>query len=98
MPKDGPAGLPKANVLVRLGVLQPLGLAHGRRALADHGLKIPARTIWPGAIPHLADVRLERRDLQVDRALDVHVDIRRARPTELQLAYLVRLETFAQQL
>ena len=90
--------LAQPDVLVRLGEREALVLAGRRGPLADHRLQIPARTIRARAVANLAEVGLERRDLQVDRVLDVDEDVREVGAAEVDLFDLVRLEALAEQL
>src|SRR3954464_7756940 len=69
------AGSAHADVLERLCEFEALWLAERGGPLADDRLEIPARAVRSRAVADLAYVRLERLDLQVDRALDVDVHV-----------------------
>src|SRR4051812_23792678 len=81
----------QADVLVRLGEFQAHRLTGCRSPLTDHRLQIPARTVRSWPVADLADVCLQGRHLEVDRALDIDEDVRRAAPAEVDFFDLVRL-------
>src|SRR5215212_10815876 len=87
-----------ADVLERLREFQALRLAERGGPLADDRLQIPARAVRARAVADLADVGLERGDLQMDRALDVDVHVGPIAAPDVHLSHLVRLEPLAQQL